>query len=253
MHSGPVPADPGRDEDPASGVPEPTGYEAVPWEPVVTRPDPMTVEEQQALLDAVTDQDAPWWLEEGDPDPQEDPAPEDCDLAELSAQCRLIAEDRARAAATAARLGATGALAAIGAARRGPGQPGSARRFPGEYPSRAAQFATGMLFDVMPGRRELAGFADEAAGAGDSFEGASDDEVLGVLCAWDRVEAHAAARKHGAVAGLIRRRPGPGCAAGGRPGCRRCGMSSPRASCARCWRGPGGTPTRCPAWPMTWR
>ena len=58
--------------------------------------------------------------------------------------------------------------------------------------------------DTMPGRPELAGFADEAAGADDSFGGASDDEVLGVLCAWDRVEAHAAARKHAAVAELIR-------------------------------------------------
>ena len=95
-------------------------------------------------------------------------------------------------------------MAAIGAARLDPGQPGSARRPPGEYPSRAAQFATGMLMDTMPGRPELTGFADEAAGAGDSFEGASDDEVLGVLCGWDRVEAHAAARKHAAVAELIR-------------------------------------------------
>ncbi len=116
----------------------------------------------------------------------------------------ITVEDQASAAATAARLGATGALAAIAAARRGPGQPGSSRRFPGEYPGRAAQFATGMLFDVMPGRPELAGFADEAAGAGDRFDGACDDEVLGVLCAWDRVEAHVAARKHAAVAELIR-------------------------------------------------
>ena len=204
----------GGDEDPAASSPDPAGdpagYETAPWEPVVTRPDPMTEEEQQALLDAITDQDAPWWLEEGDPDPQDDPPPEDCDLAELAAQCRQIAEDQARAAANAARLGATGALAVIGVARRGPGQPGSARRFPGEYPGRAAQFATGMLMDVMPGRPELAGFADEAAGPDDRFEGASDDEVLGVLCAWDRVEAHAAARKHAAAAELIRRRPAPG-------------------------------------------
>ena len=56
----------------------------------------------------------------------------------------------------------------------------------------------------MPGRPELAGFAAEAAGADDCFDGASDDEVLGVLCGWDRVEAHAAARKHAAVAELIR-------------------------------------------------
>ncbi len=194
----------GGDEDPDLRAPEPEGlveYEAVAWEPVVTRPDPMTEEEQQALLDAVTDQDSPWWLEEGDPDPDDDPPPEDCDLQEIAAQCRQISEDQARAATNAARLGA---LAAIAAARRGPGQPGSARRFPGEYPSRAAQFATGMLMDTMSGRPELAGFADEAAGPDDRFDGASDDEVLGVLCAWDRVEAHAAARKHAAVAELIR-------------------------------------------------
>ena len=209
----------GRDEDPARDAPEPEGrveYEPAPWEPVVTRPDPMSEEEQQALLDAVTDQDAPWWLEEGDPDPQDDdPPPEECDLAQVVAECRRISEDQARAAATAARLGQTGALGAIGAARRGPGQPGSARRFPGEYPGRAAQFATGMLMDTMPGRPELAGFADEAAGPDDRFDGACDDEVLGVLCAWDRVEAHAAARKHAAVAELIRRRPAPGHAPGG--------------------------------------
>jgi hypothetical protein len=218
MHPEPAPSDPGRDEDPAERDPEPDNpmnYEAVPWEPVVTRPDPMTEEEQQALLDAVTDQDAPWWLEEADPDPQEDSPPEECDLEQIDAQCRQIAEDQASAAATAARLGATGALGAIAAARRGPGQPGSARRFPGEYPGRAAQFATGMLFDVMPGCPELAGFADAAAGADDRFESACDDEVLGVLCAWDRVQAHAAARKHAAVAELIRRRPAPGHAPGG--------------------------------------
>jgi hypothetical protein len=68
-----------------------------------------------------------------------------------------------------------------------------------------------MLFDVMPGRPELAGFADAAAGPDDSFGGVSDDEVLGVLCAWDRLEAHMAARKHAAVAELMRRRPAPGC------------------------------------------
>ena len=78
----------GRDEDPDRRAPEPEGlaeYEPVPWEPVVTRPDLMTEEEQQALLDAITDQDAPWWLGEGDPDPEDDPAPEDCDLREIIA------------------------------------------------------------------------------------------------------------------------------------------------------------------------
>ena len=39
----------------------------------------------------------------------------------------------------------------------------------------------------------------------------SDDELIGVLCAWDRLEAHMAARKLAAAAELIRRRPGPDC------------------------------------------
>jgi hypothetical protein len=86
-----------------------------------------------------------------------------------------------------------------------------------------------MLFDVMPGRPELAGFAGAAAGAGDSFSGAFDDQVLGVLCAWDRLEAHAAARKHAAVAELIRRRPAPGypLAGNARPSTPRCQYAAP--------------------------
>jgi hypothetical protein len=169
MHPEPAPADRGRDEDPAAGVPEPAGDEAVAWEPVVTRPDPMSEADQQALLDAVTDDGEPWWLQEGDPDPDDPAAPEECDLREIAAGGRRGAGDQARGAATAARVGTAGALAAIAAARRGSGQPGSARVFPGEYPSRAAQFASGILFDTMPGRPELAAFADEAAGAEDSF------------------------------------------------------------------------------------
>ena len=179
---------------------------------MVTRPDWMSEEDLRASLDAVTAEDEPWWLEEGGPDPLDDGPPGEYDLREIGAQCRQAAEDQARAAASAARLGLTGAMAAVAAlnGRRGPGQPGSAEVFPGEYPGRAAPFASGMLFDVMPGRPELAGFADAAAGPGDSFGGVSDDELLGVLCAWDRLEAHIAARKHAAVAELVRRRPAPG-------------------------------------------
>jgi hypothetical protein len=43
----------------------------------------------------------------------------------------------------------------------------------------------------------------------DGFAGVSDAELIGVLCAWDRVETHAAARKLAAVAELGRRNPGP--------------------------------------------
>jgi hypothetical protein len=64
----------------------------------------------------------------------------------------------------------------------------------------------------MPGCPDLAMLADQAAGPDDTYEGASDDELIGVLCAWDRLEAHMAARKLAAAAELIRRRPEPGCA-----------------------------------------
>ena len=64
---------------------------------------------------------------------------------------------------------------------------------------------------MAPGCPELAAFADRAAGDDDSYEDVSDDELIGVLCAWDRVEAHAWARKSAAIAELIRRRPEPGC------------------------------------------
>ena len=40
------------------------------------------------------------------------------------------------------------------------------------------------------------------------YQGVSDDELLGVLSAWDRLEAHMAARKLAAVAELYRRNPG---------------------------------------------
>ena len=105
--------------------------------------------------------------------------------------------------------------------RRGPGMPGSAQRFPGECTSRASGFASGKPLDVAPGGPVLAQFGDEAAGDGDRYAGVSDDELVGVICGWDRVEANASARKHAAVAELLRRRPAPGTpadAASGLPG-----------------------------------
>src|SRR6476646_7303472 len=102
-------------------------------------------------------------------------------------------------------------LLAAGAAatgRRGPGQPGSARVFPGESSSPAAAFGPGMVFDVLPGCAQLAVAADAAA-EDDGFAGVSEGELVGLMCAWDRVEAHAAARKLAAVAELDRRNPKP--------------------------------------------
>ena len=104
-------------------------------------------------------------------------------------------------------------LLAVGAAttgRRGPGQPGSARVFPGQSCSPAAAFGPGMVFDVLPGCAQLAVAADAAAAEDDGFAGVSEGELVGLMCAWDRVEAHAAARKLAVIAELDRRNPGPG-------------------------------------------
>ena len=166
MHTGPVHADGGRDEDPAWRVPEPED-----WQPVITCPDPLTEEEWLASLDATAREDEP-------PADEEEWAQDWTeDWAEIEAS---LTAQSATAQFTAAQFTA------------------------------AAQFATGRPLDVMPGRAELAQLADEAAGPDDSFLGVSEDELLGVLRAWDRVEAHAAARKFAAVAELMRRRPAPG-------------------------------------------
>ncbi len=95
-------------------------------------------------------------------------------------------------------------------ARRGPGEPASARRIPGDSPGPAGAFAAGQPLDIAPGSAALHGLAEYAAGTGDRFDGASDNELIGVLCALDRAEASACALKHAAVAELIRRRPEPG-------------------------------------------
>ena len=219
MPPGPAPADRGRD-DSRPGTPPgpdqvlPPGEPAEPgWEPVITRPDPMPAEEREAWLDHLAAGDAPsgpeeYWDPDGPPPPGED-ALTPGELAGIGE----AAEGVARGAAGGVRSGTAGALGAIAAlgGRRGPGQPGSARVFPGESASRAAAFGTGLVLDVLPGCPDLAVLADQAAGEDDRYEGASDDELVGVLCAWDRLEAHMAARKLAAAAELIRRRPEPGC------------------------------------------
>ena len=215
MSQGPVPADPGRDENlpgtpPGPHLAMPPGNPAEPdWEPVITRPDPMTEEEREAWLDDLAEPFDP--EEYPDPDGPPPPGEDELTAAEVAA-IGAAAEAEARAAAAAARSGTTGALAALAArAGRGPGQPGSASRFPGESASRAAAFGSGLALDVMPGCPDLALLADAAAGPDDTYDGACDDELIGVLCAWDRLEAHMAARKLAAAAELIRRRPEPGC------------------------------------------
>src|SRR5580658_5024449 len=195
----PAPPDPGREGDP-SRVPS--------W--------PEWMDDPAYLALRAADED-PGDLDE-DPD---DAPPPDVDEAELAAEAAQIIADQERAAAVMARLGLTAAMAADAAAaagRRGPGMPGSAESFPGVYASRASGFASGKPLDTAPGCTTLAQFAEEAAGEDDRYPGASDDELTGVICAWDRVEAYVSSRKHAAAAELLRRRPAPGAAAGGPAG-----------------------------------
>ena len=168
----PVPAEPGWDDDPA-------------W----TRPDPMTAAEREASLDRLCEQDEGYCQEEHEDFEPFTPG----ELAEI----REAAADELLAVEAAT----TG--------RRGPGQPGSARVFPGQSSSPAAGFGPGMPLDVLPGCAQLAVAADAATGADGGFAGVSEAELIGVVCAWDRVEAHAAARKLAAIAELARRGPAP--------------------------------------------
>src|SRR5689334_9741414 len=144
----------------------------------------------------------------------------EAELAEIAAAMQERAADSPGASAGADPAAVARTLAAQAAAasarRRGPGQPGSMRPLAGESSSAAAGFGTGMMLDVMPACPDLAVLADRAA-VGDSYAGASDDELIGVLCAWDRLEAHMAARKLAAVAELGRRRPALETPSAGRP------------------------------------
>ena len=149
----------------------------------------MTAEEREAALDRICEEDEPPELDEyGDYEPF---------TAEELAEIEEAAADEL----LAVKAATTG--------RRGPGQPGSARIFPGESASPAAGFGPGMALDVLPGCAGLAVAADAASGGEDGFAGVSEAELVGLVCAWDRVEAHAAARKLAAIAELGRRNPGP--------------------------------------------
>ena len=206
MTPGPAPGN-GRDEDPARHARGPVN--PLQWRRLPSGIDWMDDAEWEASLTARQSEHEP--ADPGlYPDPEDPPLPGEVDLDAIIAECREIGQDEARAAARAARLGTTGALGAIAATagRRGPGMPGS-RSVPGEYLGPAAGFASGMALDTAPGCAVLMTFTDDAAGPDDCYPGASDDELVGAICAWDRVQSHASARKHAAVAEFIRRRPGP--------------------------------------------
>jgi Domain of unknown function (DUF222) len=187
----------------ASPAEEPSGWEE---NPAWLDRDPMTAAEREAWLDRLCAQD-----DDPSDQPEEYWDPESC--APPPGQDELTADELA-----GIREAAADEMVALDAActgRRGPGQAGSARVFPGESASRAAGFGTGMAWDVTPGCAQLAVAADAAvedtAGdQGDSFREVADHELVGLVCAWDRLEAHMAARKLVTIAEVFRRNPEDG-------------------------------------------
>lgn len=129
------------------------------------------------------------WCEDDEPlefedegDHYDDPS----ELAEIIAEARQASADQAAADARIATAGETAAMAAVSSAamgRRGPGMPGSAEPLAGEYSGPGGAFATGLVLDVAPGGPVLFGQAERAGGDDDRFDGVSDDELLGVICA----------------------------------------------------------------------
>ena len=218
MSETPVPRNPGQDDHPP-GVPAGPGDRpwlgSPDWQLMPQSPDWPEWMDQDAHADDEYPGDAD---EYQDPDNAPPPGLDDNQLSALIAEAREITAEQARAAEGWARLGHTAVLAAVGAVsagRRGPGMPGSAEIFPVEYAGPAGGFASGQPLDVAPGSATLGSFLQDTAGADDRYAGATDDELQGVICAWDRVEANACAGKHAAAAEFLRRRPAPGAAVTG--------------------------------------
>ena len=132
MPQEPAPADPGRGVPPSGAQPEP-GH----WEPVITRPDPMSPDEWEALLAAGLDEVEPPEDGDEDLDPESCALPSDEDLAALEDETDRIAAERFADAQylTQAETAELAAASAASEARkrgpRGPGLPGSADRVPG--------------------------------------------------------------------------------------------------------------------------
>ncbi len=165
------------------------------------------------------DEDEPPGPDEEYDDPGHPAMPWDLDVAAIWAETDELAAGDAADAGNPGRRELLAALAAADArtwGRRGPGQPGSARRVPGWSDSPAGGFGTGQPLDIAPGGSALLGFAERVAGDEERLGGATDDEIVGLISALDRAEASACFLKHAAVAEFIRRRPAPGCTLEGR-------------------------------------
>jgi hypothetical protein len=153
------------------------------------------------------DEDEPPGPDEEYDDPEHPAMPWDLDVAAIWAETGTLTAEDAADAEDLARRGLLGELAASDAGtrgRRGPGQPGSTRRIPGSSGSAAGGFGAGQPLDMAPGGSVLLGFAERVADDEKRLGGATDDEIIGLICALDRAEASACSLKHTAVAELMR-------------------------------------------------
>jgi hypothetical protein len=192
----PASPDPRRDDDPAGHPGEPDQAGEVPegWRELPpSREDWLTEDQWVAWLTEIEPEEWEWAGPGEDDEDQPVPGPS-------------TAKPRGAAKADCIPQGAGRRSQGR---RRGPGQPGSARRVSGASPGPAGAFAAGHTLDLAPGGAALHGLAENAAGPDDSFPGTTDDELTGIICALDRAEAAACALKHAAVAELTRRRPAP--------------------------------------------
>src|SRR2546421_9145680 len=142
----PVPANLGRSVSPPGAQPEPD-Y----WEPVITRPDPVSLEE---WLASDLDEDEPPDFDEDDLDPEGSALPWDEDLVAIVAETDQIMAERAADAEFLARpqtaelAGAVPADEAEKRGPRGPGLPGSAERIPGGSSGPAGGVGAGECLDT---------------------------------------------------------------------------------------------------------
>ena len=146
----------------------------------------------------------------GAPSPEDQPAPEVLDAGFLP---------RGRAAGRSGTPPAPGGPSGPGWSPTG--NPPAWASAPGPGPSDdrpGAGFASGEVLDRARPGPVLAAAADVAAGPSRGYAGVSDDELVGVLMAWQRTESWAAAGRLSAAAELVRRRPATGRARAGHAG-----------------------------------
>ncbi len=224
MSEAPVPQDPGRDENP-SGTPAGSGadypvFGSPDWQLAPSSPEwPEWMDEPGYLAALSEDDPGDGEVEEyEDPDNAPPPGMDDAQLFALIAEAREFTAEQEAAEAEMARAGQAGVRAALGSVAAGRGARGCPAPRTGSPASTPAGRRGSRRASRWMSRRVVRCWLSSRArppGRVTGTAGVSDDELVGVVCGWDRVEANASAGKHAAVAELLRRRPAPG-AAGGR-------------------------------------